>query len=84
MYVCHYFHGYADHLDRLTSCLTLVQGLGGRVPPVANAHLNYCFLPYGTVKTRCRWISHRPHTNMPKTDIWLATGYLVPDSEQQS
>ena len=50
---------------------------------MASAHLNYCFLPYGTVKTRCRWISHRPHTNMPKTDIWLATGYLVPDGDQQ-
>ena len=30
--------------------LTLVQGLGRRVPPVANAHLNYCCIPYGTVK----------------------------------
>ena len=63
-------------------CLTLVQGLGRRVPPVANAHLNYCFLPYGTVKTRSRWISHRPHTNRPRTDIWWATGYLVPDSDK--
>ena len=26
--------------------LTLVQGFARRVPPVANAHLNYCILPY--------------------------------------
>ena len=30
--------------------LTLVQGLGRRMPPVANAHLNYFCIPYGTVK----------------------------------
>ena len=51
---------------------------------MANAHLNYCFLPYGTVKTRCWWILHRPHTNMPGADIWWATGYLVPDIDEQS
>ena len=32
-------------------CLTLVQGLGRSVPPVANTLLNYRFLSYGTVKT---------------------------------
>ena len=49
MYVCHYCHGYADHLDgwiNFIFWLTLVQGLARRVPSVANAHLNYCFLPY--------------------------------------
>ena len=45
-------------------------GLGQEGATRANSHLNYCFLPYGTVKTRCRWISHRPHTNRPRTDIW--------------
>ena len=48
MYVCHYCHGYADHLDGF---MYLVQGLSSRVPPVANTLLNYCFLSYGTVKT---------------------------------
>ena len=71
MYVCHYYHGYADHLDGLTYVLLNPStGLGQEGATLANAHLNYCFLPYGTVKTRCRWISHRPHTNMHRTDLW--------------
>ena len=60
----------------MTNFQPLEQGLARRMPPVANSHLNYCFLHYS--KTQCRWISHRLHTGRHRTDIWSAKGYLVP------
>ena len=65
-------------------CLTLVQGLGRRVPPMANTLLNYCFLSYGDVKTDTGGY----HIGQILIGLERVYGerqvYLVLDSDQQS
>ena len=59
-------------MDQLNVLLNPSTGLcqKGTTRGQRTLNLNYSFLPYGTIKSRCRWISHMPHTNMPRTDIW--------------
>ena len=39
---------------------------------------------FSTVKARHRWTLHMPHANRPGTDMWRATGYLMPGTGQKS
>ena len=67
MYVCHYCHGYAYHLDGLTSYFLLNPSTELDQKGATRGQRKFKLFIFSLLK---KHDVDMPHANMPRTDIW--------------